>query len=150
MPIVFLLALMLLQPAIVLYDRIVMEGAAAESCRLLATAGDEERGAAAEEYVRRRLAAIPQAPWFHVHDDRCSYEIALDGDEAAATVSVSIKNELVPLPLIDGAATLLGATNDAGHWELSVEHSTPTQTSWAAEAIGGAPPSSWIGAWADD
>ena len=39
-PVLFLLLLMLLQPGIVLYDRIVMGSAAAEACRLLATSTD--------------------------------------------------------------------------------------------------------------
>ena len=37
LPIVFLLVLLLAQPGIVLYDRMVMASAASEACRLLAT-----------------------------------------------------------------------------------------------------------------
>ncbi|MGN1361061.1 MAG: TadE/TadG family type IV pilus assembly protein [Eggerthellaceae bacterium] len=37
-PLLFGGMLMLLQPGILLYDRVVMEGAAAEGCRVLATA----------------------------------------------------------------------------------------------------------------
>lgn len=40
-------------PGIVLYDRMVMAGAAAEGCRLLATSDGD--AATCEEYVRRRL-----------------------------------------------------------------------------------------------
>ncbi|MBQ9069707.1 MAG: pilus assembly protein, partial [Eggerthellaceae bacterium] len=36
-PVLFVLLLMLVQPGIVLYDRIIMRHAAAEGCRLLAT-----------------------------------------------------------------------------------------------------------------
>ena len=39
-PVMFLLLLLLIQPGIVLYDRLVMGNAAAEACRLLATATD--------------------------------------------------------------------------------------------------------------
>ena len=39
-PVVFVLVLLLVQPGILLYDRIVMEGAAADACRLLATKTD--------------------------------------------------------------------------------------------------------------
>lgn len=57
LPVVFLLVLLLVQPGIVLYDRMVMAGAAAEGCRLLATSDGD--AATCEEYVRRRLGAIP-------------------------------------------------------------------------------------------
>ena len=36
-PVLFTALLLLLQPGILLYDRMVMQGAAAEGCRLLAT-----------------------------------------------------------------------------------------------------------------
>ncbi len=36
-PVLFIVLLLLLQPGILLYDRIVMQGAAAQGCRLLAT-----------------------------------------------------------------------------------------------------------------
>ena len=50
LPVVFLLVLLLVQPGIVLYDRMVMAGAAAEGCRLLATSDGD--AATCEEYVR--------------------------------------------------------------------------------------------------
>ena len=51
LPVVFLLVLLLVQPGIVLYDRMVMAGAAAEGCRLLATSDGD--AATCEEYVCR-------------------------------------------------------------------------------------------------
>ena len=58
--VLLLVMLMLLQPGIVLYDRMVMADAAAEGCRLLATAeGDAQ---AAEDFVRRRLGSVPRLP----------------------------------------------------------------------------------------
>lgn len=149
LPVVFLLLLMLAQPAIVLYDRIVMENAAAESCRMLTTAGSAEKGTIAEDCVRRRLASIPQVAWFHVHDGECSYKITLSGGESAKSVEVTIKNELAPLPLIDGAATLFGATNNKGHLVITVTKSLPTQPSWVRDAMGDKAPDAWIGAWHD-
>ena len=65
LPVLMVLFLLLLQPGIILYDRIVMEGAAAEGCRLIATAADP--GQVEEDYIRRRLSAVPQADIFHVH-----------------------------------------------------------------------------------
>ena len=73
LPVVFLLVLLLVQPGIVLYDRMVMAGAAAEGCRLLATSDGD--AATCEEYVRRRLGAIPPFDVFHVHDSGCTWEV---------------------------------------------------------------------------
>ena len=42
LPIALLLVLLLVQPGILLYDRIVMQGAAAEACRLLATTDEAD------------------------------------------------------------------------------------------------------------
>ena len=76
LPVLFLLMMLLIQPGIVMYDRIVMGNAAAEACRLLATSGDSygsmERSA--EAFVRHRLAAVPQHDCFHVHGGSCSWD----------------------------------------------------------------------------
>ena len=83
LPVVFLLVLLLVQPGIVLYDRMVMAGAAAEGCRLLATSDGD--AATCEEYVRRRLGAIPPLDVFHVHDSGCTWEVRCEGGGAAAS-----------------------------------------------------------------
>ena len=80
LPVVFLLVLLLVQPGIVLYDRMVMAGAAAEGCRLLATSDGD--AATCEEYVRRRLGAIPPLDVFHVHDSGCTWEVRCEGGDA--------------------------------------------------------------------
>lgn len=151
LPVFMLLVLMLIQPGIVLYDRVVMQGAAAEGCRLLATS--QSGGLSAdrcEDYVRRRLGAIPQQDCFHVHGDNCSWNIELVGGESSSEVTVRIRNELKPLPLFDGAAVMLGLCNDEGHFEFEVEASLPTQDDWVAGSACGLNPSSWAGAWLDE
>ena len=89
-PVVFLLLLLLLQPGIVLYDRLVMGNAAAEGCRLLATSTGD-MGGSCEAFIRHRLAAVPQHDCFHVHHGDCSWKIELLGDETAQTVTVRIE-----------------------------------------------------------
>lgn len=63
-PVVFIGLLLLIQPGVILYDRIIMGAAAAEACRLLATktdaAGDMDDGC--EAFVRHRLGAVPPYP----------------------------------------------------------------------------------------
>ncbi len=147
LPVLFLAMLMLLQPGIVLYDRLVMGGAAAEGCRLLATASGD-MGGSCEAFIRHRLAAVPQHDCFHVHGGGCSWEIELSGDEMVQTVTVRIGNELRPLPLLDAGARLLGLTNGRGNLEIEESVTMPTQPSWVASSELGLAPSSWIGAWA--
>lgn len=148
-PVLFALLLLLVQPAILLYDRMVMQAAATETCRLLATAApaggvDEGR---CEEYARHRLGSIPSVDAFHVHDGGCTWNVELQGDESSAVVSVRISTEVKPLPLVGMAATLLGASNGRGNFEVQVEASQATQPDWARAAEGGLDPSGWIGAW---
>lgn len=148
-PVLFLLLLLLLQPGIILYDRIVMGAAAAEGCRLLATKTDAlgSMSGSCEAFIRHRLAAIPQHDCFHVHHGSCSWRIEMNGDETSETVSVTIANQVRPLPLFDTASTLLGLTNSAGNLELETTVSMPTQPDWVSASPLGRNPSSWIGAW---
>ena len=150
LPVLMLMILLLVQPAIVLYDRMVMQAAAAEGCRLLATAQVE--GATldrCEDYVRRRLSSVPQQDCFHVHGGDCSWDIQLESDSEAG-VLVRIENELKPLPLLDGASALLGLTNERGNLSIAVEVSMPAQPAWVASSESGSSPSAWIGAWANE
>ena len=147
-PVLFLLLLLLLQPGIVLYDRLVMANAATEGCRLLATATGDMAGSC-EAFVRHRLAAVPQHDCFHVHDGGCSWRIEFDGDESSPTATVRIGNELKPLPLFDAGAKLLGMTNGNGNLEIEESVTMPTQPDWVGSSELGLAPSSWIGAWSE-
>lgn len=142
LPVLMVLFLLLLQPGIILYDRVIMEGAAAEGCRLLATAADP--GQVEDDYIRRRLSAVPQTDIFHVHEAGCTWKIELDGDERASEVSVRISTEVQPLPLMGAAFTLLGAANAAGNLEVEVEHTMQTKDAWVMESPDGADPSAWV------
>ena len=148
-PILFILLLLLLQPGIILYDRIVMDAAAAEGCRLLATKTDAlgSMSDSCEAFIRHRLAAIPQHDCFHIHHGSCSWDIQFEGDESSQSVSVTIGNEVRPLPLLDITSKLLGMTNAAGNLKIQTTVSMPTQPEWAANSELGLSPSSWIGAW---
>ena len=145
-PVLFLLLLLLLQPGIVLYDRLVMGNAAAEGCRLLSTATSDMAGSC-EAFMRHRLAAVPQHDCFHVHQAGCSWDIELSGDESSQEVTVRIGNELKPLPLFDAGSKLLGLTNANGNLEIEEVVTMPTQPEWVASVEIGFEPSSWIGAW---
>ena len=145
LPILLCGLLLLLQPGIVLYDRIAMQGAAAEGCRLLATSSEGD-AAVCEEYVKRRLGSVPQHDLFHVHRPSCTWRVELSGNEQSSEVAVSISTELKPLPLIGLGAGLLGMTNDEGNLEVRVEERASVQPAWADEG-GSRNPQDWIGSW---
>lgn len=152
LPVLLLLALLLLQPGIILYDRMVMEAAAAEGCRLLATRsdamGDAER--LCEEYVLRRLGSVPPVECFHVHRDGCTWRVEMAGDERSDQVSVAVSTKVRLLPLLDGGLALLGLADGEGCIEVSAERSMPTQPAWAVQAQAGRDPARWMGEWTDD
>lgn len=146
LPVIMLLLLMLLQPGIVLYDRIVMENAAAEGCRLLATTSSDQLGVC-EDYVRRRLGAVPEHDLFHVHRPSCTWDVRCEGSESADEVRVFISTEVKPLPLVNMGAALAGALNEGGNMVVEVEVAMSTQPAWARSAAGGLAPSDWIESW---
>ncbi len=148
-PVLFMGLLLLVQPGILLYDRIVMNGAASEACRLLATKTDAAGAMqeSCEAFVRHRLGAVPPVSCFHVHEGGCTWDIRLEGDESSGKVSVTIENQARPLPLLDVAGALLGAVNKRGNFVVRVSCSQPVQPAWVEGAPAGDDPAGWIGAW---
>lgn len=150
LPVLFVGLLLLLQPGMLLYDRVVMHAAATEGCRLLATktaaAGDMTESC--EAFIRHRLGAIPPVSCFHVHEGSCSWDIRMEGDEVADVVRVTIATEVRPLPLLDAGGALLGIVNGNGNLEVRVEAEQPTQPAWARSSGAGNDPAGWVGAWA--
>ena len=142
LPVLLLLVLLLVQPGIVLYDRLVM-ASAAEGCRLLATGeGDEE---ACRAFMKRRLGAVPQQDNFHVHSMGCTWEVRCEGGGAADRSRVVVRTEVQPLPLLGAGATLLGLVI-----EVEVEAETPTRSAWAQQSLGGTSPNEKVGEWCDE
>lgn len=142
-PILMILLLLLLQPGIILYDRIVMSHAAAEGCRLLASTS-ASGAETCEDYIRRRLSAIPQVDQFHLHSSGCSYEVELVGGESNNEVSVRVSTRLKPLPLLDAGMSLMGVLDSSGALLVSVEAKAQTQPSWVASSADGRDPSEWV------
>jgi hypothetical protein len=148
LPVLLLLFLMLLQPGICLYNLMVMENAAAEGCRLLATrtvqgnfSDDKYEG-----YIKRRLAAIPPVEVFHIRSGSKGWELELKGDENSSEVSVQVTNRLKPLPLLSWGTSLLGQTDSEGNLVQKVEVTLPTQPAWVWENSSGGP-TDWTTQW---
>ena len=127
LPVLMILILLLLEPGIYLYDLIVMKSAASEACRLVANDSCSDENF--DDYIRRRLSAIPQTDIFHIHNSSCSYSIEKSRNEDG-TVSVYIKNELKPLPLIDVFCKPFGVLNSSGNLEINTKSEMHVFASW--------------------
>lgn len=140
-PMVLFAVLMLAQPAIVLFDRMVMEAAASEGCRMLETlpAGREDEACA---YIERRLAAIPATETFHAG----SWEIEVEGGEESEAASVRIAHGLRPLPLIGAGMGLLGMTQ-GGLYRQEVSRSASVRDEWVVVSEFGADAHAWMDRW---
>lgn len=130
LPVAMVLLALLLQPAFVLYTRAVMQQAAAEGARVLATR--EASGATSEEacrgYVLRRLGAVPHAAAFHVGGEE-GWEVSVNGDSSAGEVSVEVAGRLRPLPLLGISAQLMGEA-DGDEVVLRVSVTERTRPGW--------------------
>lgn len=146
-PVIFLLLLLLIQPGIYLYDLCVMNEAASETCRVLSTASDSEKSKICEQFARRRLSAIPQQDNFHVHSDGCSYVIEYEGSQDSSVVSVTIKNQLKPLPLIGFLSGMLGLLNDEGCLQIEARASQVSRPTWVNSSPQGTNSEKWVGSW---
>lgn len=137
-PVLMLLLALLLQPVFLLYTRSVMQQAAAEGVRVLATreSGGTTTDDACEQYVRRRLAAVPNVAAFHTGD----WEVEVAGD-ASGEVSVKLAGRLRPLPLLGVAARLFGES-EGDLVVLRVEASGGARPSWLKGGYG-----DWVSIW---
>ena len=150
LPVLLAVILVLVQPGIVLYDRIVMRDAAAQGARVLITQSGGDDGTA-ESFIRRRLGSVPQTDSFHIHrPGACSWEIECAGGASSGEVTVTIGNDLKPLPLIGFGAGWFGILDGEGNLHFEVSVTMPVQDGWVATSGAGANPGGWIGAWLDE
>lgn len=129
---------LLVQPACVLYTRLVMSATAHELARVVSTG----RGSADEvrEYALRRLAAVPEVPLFH-EGGPGAWEVLTEGPDGAGRVSVSVAGRVRPLPILGAIVSALG-TAEGGAVVVRVEASCDLRASW----IGGSY-DEWVGIW---
>lgn len=140
LPMVFVFILISLQPAILLYNDMVMHSAATEACRLLRTRpsgiGDKPYLA----YIERRLASVPPVDLFHAHEP-CSWDVSISGGESSSQVTVTIQNSSRPIPLF-GPLWARGDLDSNGLIRRSVSAAAPGMPSWVD---GSRPsPSDWV------
>ena len=143
-PIAFLLLLMLLQPAIIFYDRIVVNHSAAEAGRLLATGlSDGQSQDAYRGLLKRRLKAIPYEEHFHVDEDD-GWIIEFEGGENRKTAKISISHRIKLLPLFDAGGALLRISDDQSCIQQKVSYEISLQPDWLEEVPEGRNPEAWI------
>ncbi len=146
-PIMFVGILVLVQPCIILYDRMIMNAAAAEGCRLLITK-TSSLDATDDIYqlvVARHLRAIPSIDIFHVQEEERAWNVSIEGDETSEEVVVTVHNRCRPLPLIAMGTSWLSATDADGcfSWETTVR--MKTQPSWVGNNTSNTiDPYSWV------
>lgn len=141
LPVVFALFGLLLQPAVLLYERCVMVSAAAEACRLAATQPCSEE--AMRAFALRRLAVLPQLDIFHTGG--CEWELQIEPGSGGEASSVRISGHLRTLPLLGVTASSMTEEAGDGCALLSCQASSQLHPSWLQEA--GGTPAEWIGRW---
>ena len=141
-PVLLMLFLVLLQPAIVLYDRAVMEAAASQGCRLLETRGSQS-DVEVRAYIERRLEAVPAIDAFHAGE----WTVEFAGTQADETVSVSIGHSLKPLPLLGAAMGFAGMLDGRGLYRQEASCVAETKDAWLSNSERGCDPEAWIRRW---
>lgn len=137
-PTVMVVLALLLQPAMLLYTRAVMSGAAAEGARLATTATYDEAVSLVDSYVRRRLRAVPDVACFHEGGaDAWNVSVEQDGNR----VRVCVVGHARPLPLMGVTAGLVGQMDGEGVL-LSAKVERSTRAEWVGGDYG-----DWIAAW---
>lgn len=138
-PVLLVMFGLLLQPAVLLYDRCIMTAAATEGYRLVATSTVDD--ATTHTYVERRLEAIPRIGIFHVGGDwAINWSRSQEG-----TANVIIENHVQPLPFFGILAGLASETGDDGTIVQRADVYCSPIPDWVGKQ--GYSPSSWIGAW---
>ena len=143
-PVILLMLLLLIQPGILLYDRMVMQAAASEGCRLIATRPAGDSLDAYKAFVLRRLGSVPRQDNFHVHEGGCTWVVEFAGDENSNEVRVDIENQVKPLPFFDFAAKALGVLNESGNYFQKVSVSASTKSAWVSSSGEGSSPQEWV------
>lgn len=138
----FLIVLLLaLQPVCLLYTRAVMESAAAETARLMAT-GSAEGEDAYRAFALRRLAAVPDVAIFHTGGP-LAWEIELEpAADAGDTARVEISGAVSPLPVLGAFTGAVGPLNGRGDVELQVTAAYAAEPSWLEGSY-----ETWIASW---
>lgn len=141
LPTFLTLLLLALQPCCLLYTRAVMENAAAEGVRLMATS-ESASDDALEAFVQRRLGAVPDLAIFH-EGDSLTWDISfVKASKNGGSGRVCIEGSVRPLPVLGAFVGAWGAPDDAGNVKLKVEVAYKGRPSWLEGNY-----DSWVSSW---
>ncbi len=133
---------MMAQPACIFYTRSVMNAAAAEGVRVVATQSSRTSAAEIESFVKRRLRAVPNLSIFHEGGED-GWQVSVDANESEKLSSVEVKGKFKPLPLFGlFSVALVGEGNSEG--ELVAKAEEILRPEWVSGDY-----DSWVGAWGD-
>lgn len=137
LPAFFVTLALLIQPAIVLYSKVVMNAVVAETCRVYGVQGSAGSAKYAEdryrEFMLRRLRAVPPIDIFHVGgEDGWTIEFALSDE----TALVGLEHEVKLLPLLGIAASPFGRKSANGNLIVRSEASLQTRPDWVKGTYG--------------
>jgi len=139
LPTVMVVLALLLEPACMGYTRMVMQATAAETARAALTDVDGNFDDCVA-FAKRRLAAVPDLPVFHVGgaDD---WNVEVDRKEGGKDVRVTVHGHARPLPLFGGLAAAFATTDETGVvLEVSVDETM--RAGWVGGSYG-----SWQEIW---
>lgn len=141
LPAFLTLLLLSLQPLCVLYTRSIMEVAAGETTRLMATA-ESTPEESCKAFALRRLSAVPDISIFHTGGSR-AWDIEVSGaKEGEGSVTVSITGSVTPLPVLGAFVGALGKANGDGDIEIAVEVAYAARPEWLKGSY-----ESWVKRW---
>lgn len=130
---------LMLQPAILLYDKAVMMQVASDSCRVLATQASSD--SSIKSYVLHGLGRIPSAGVFHAGGSE-GWDVTLS--KSGASVQVDIAHRVDPLPLFGMTAGLVADASSGRQVEQKVQAHSAVVPTWAGSA---GSPEGWVRAW---
>ena len=140
-PVLFVFLALLLQPAILIYDYMVMQSAANQGLRLISTKPQDISDAMYERAIKQQLQAIPNLEIFHTGQ----WDVQIEGNETSQTVSVTIEGRAEPIPVLGISTMLFGMLDADGTVHLQVQAQQQTQPQWAVDS--GLDPSEWVSQW---
>lgn len=140
LPTFLALLMMAVQPVCALYTKSVMESAASQAARLMATSGEEDL-AACRAFVLRRLAAVPDVSIFH-EGGPLAWEVEMSPAGSEGSVRIRVSGSVRPLPVIGAFVAPLGEGDGRGGIRLVSEVAYDARPEWVEGDY-----EAWVGRW---
>lgn len=145
-PLMLLLSMMLIQPAILLYNRSVMHATVSESLRVASTLPQSSnKQELLKNFILRRLGSIPDIDIFHVKL-KDSWELVIEEGKTHDDKTISLAHRVRLLPLFDTLARAFQVSDD-GSIKQEVRVTGSSKAAWIAQSEWGSIPERWVESW---